>query len=30
MKNSLETNLGIFVFLVILAAWAIVETLGGV
>jgi phospholipid/cholesterol/gamma-HCH transport system substrate-binding protein len=29
MKNSLETNLGIFVFLVILAAWAIVETLGG-
>src|SRR5476649_162406 len=30
MKNSLETNLSIFVFLVILAAWAIVETLGGV
>jgi phospholipid/cholesterol/gamma-HCH transport system substrate-binding protein len=30
MKNSLETKLGIFVFLVILAAWAIVETLGGV
>jgi len=30
MKNSLETNLGIFVFLVILAAWAVVETLGGV
>lgn len=30
MKNSLETKLGIFVFLAILAAWAIVETLGGV
>lgn len=29
MKNSLETNLGIFVFLVVLAAWAIMETLGG-
>jgi len=28
MKNSLETKLGIFVFLAILAAWAIVETLG--
>jgi phospholipid/cholesterol/gamma-HCH transport system substrate-binding protein len=30
MKNSLETKLGIFVFLAILAAWAIVETLGGI
>ncbi len=29
MKNSLETKLGFFVFLAILAAWAIVETLGG-
>src|ERR1017187_4807569 len=29
MKNSLETKLGIFVFLAILAGWAIVETLGG-
>ena len=29
MKNSLETKLGIFVVLVILAAWAIMETLGG-
>jgi len=28
MKNSLETKLGIFVFMAILAAWAIVETLG--
>ena len=28
MKNSLETKLGIFVILVIFAAWAIVETLG--
>jgi phospholipid/cholesterol/gamma-HCH transport system substrate-binding protein len=28
MKNSLETKLGLFVFLAILAAWAIVETLG--
>jgi phospholipid/cholesterol/gamma-HCH transport system substrate-binding protein len=28
MKNSLETKLGIFVFLAILAGWAIVETLG--
>jgi phospholipid/cholesterol/gamma-HCH transport system substrate-binding protein len=28
MKNSLETKLGIFVFLAVLAAWAIVETLG--
>lgn len=28
MKNSLETKLGFFVFLAILAAWAIVETLG--
>jgi phospholipid/cholesterol/gamma-HCH transport system substrate-binding protein len=30
MKNSLETKLGIFVFLAVLAAWAIMETLGGV
>jgi phospholipid/cholesterol/gamma-HCH transport system substrate-binding protein len=30
MKNSLETKLGIFAVLVVLAAWAIVETLGGV
>jgi phospholipid/cholesterol/gamma-HCH transport system substrate-binding protein len=29
MKNSLETKLGIFVFLAVFAAWAIVETLGG-
>jgi phospholipid/cholesterol/gamma-HCH transport system substrate-binding protein len=29
MKNSLETKLGIFVILVVLAAWAIMETLGG-
>jgi phospholipid/cholesterol/gamma-HCH transport system substrate-binding protein len=29
MKNSLETKLGIFVVLVVLAAWAIMETLGG-
>ncbi len=29
MKNSLETKLGIFVVLVVLAAWAIIETLGG-
>ena len=29
MKNSLETKLGFFVVLVILAAWIIVETLGG-
>jgi phospholipid/cholesterol/gamma-HCH transport system substrate-binding protein len=28
MKNSLETKLGIFVVLVVFAAWAIVETLG--
>ena len=28
MRNTLETKLGIFVFLAILAAWAIVETLG--
>ena len=28
MKNSLETKLGIFVILVVFAAWAIVETLG--
>lgn len=30
MRNSLETNLGIFVVIVIFAAWAILETLGGV
>ena len=30
MKNSLETKLGVFAVLVVLAAWAIVETLGGV
>jgi phospholipid/cholesterol/gamma-HCH transport system substrate-binding protein len=29
MKNSLETKLGIFVIFVVLAAWAIIETLGG-
>jgi phospholipid/cholesterol/gamma-HCH transport system substrate-binding protein len=29
MKNSLETRLGIFVVLMVLAAWAIMETLGG-
>jgi phospholipid/cholesterol/gamma-HCH transport system substrate-binding protein len=29
MKNSLETRLGIFAVLVVLAAWAIMETLGG-
>lgn len=29
MKNSLETKLGVFVVLVVLAAWAIMETLGG-
>ena len=29
MKNSLETKLGIFVVLVVLAAWVIMETLGG-
>ncbi len=29
MKNSLETKLGIFVVLVIFAAWIIIETLGG-
>jgi phospholipid/cholesterol/gamma-HCH transport system substrate-binding protein len=29
MKNTLETKLGIFVVLVVLAAWAIMETLGG-
>jgi len=29
MKNSLESRLGIFVILVVLAAWAIMETLGG-
>jgi len=28
MKNSLETKLGIFVVLVVLAAWAIIETIG--
>jgi phospholipid/cholesterol/gamma-HCH transport system substrate-binding protein len=30
MKNSLETKLGLFVALAILAAWAIVETVGGI
>ena len=30
MKNSLETKLGIFVIFVVLAAWAIIETLGTV
>ena len=30
MKNSLETNLGLFVVLAIFAIWIIVETLGGV
>ena len=30
MKNSLETNLGLFVVLVIFAIWIIVETLGGI
>jgi phospholipid/cholesterol/gamma-HCH transport system substrate-binding protein len=29
MKNSLETKLGIFVILVVFAAWIILETLGG-
>ena len=29
MKNSLETRLGIFAVMVVLAAWAIMETLGG-
>ena len=29
MKNTLETKLGIFVILVVFAAWAIMETLGG-
>ena len=29
MKNSLETRLGVFVALVVLVAWAIIETLGG-
>src|ERR1035441_1762495 len=29
MKNSLETQLGYFVVLVIFAAWIITETLGG-
>jgi phospholipid/cholesterol/gamma-HCH transport system substrate-binding protein len=29
MKNSLETNLGLFVVLAVFAAWIIVETLGG-
>src|SRR5579872_6567074 len=28
MKNSLETKLGYFVFMAVLAAWAIVETVG--
>ena len=30
MRNSLETNLGIFVVIVVIAAWAVIETLGGV
>jgi phospholipid/cholesterol/gamma-HCH transport system substrate-binding protein len=30
MRNTLETKLGIFVFLAVISAWAIVETLGGV
>jgi phospholipid/cholesterol/gamma-HCH transport system substrate-binding protein len=30
MKNSLETKLGIFVVLVVFAAWIIIETLGGI
>jgi len=30
MKNSIETNLGLFVVFVIFAVWIIVETLGGV
>jgi phospholipid/cholesterol/gamma-HCH transport system substrate-binding protein len=30
MKNSLETKLGVFVILAVMAAWAIVETLGTV
>ncbi|MGA2870632.1 MAG: MlaD family protein, partial [Verrucomicrobiota bacterium] len=30
MKNSLETKLGIFVVLVVLATWVIIETLGSV
>jgi phospholipid/cholesterol/gamma-HCH transport system substrate-binding protein len=29
MKNSLETKLGVFVVLVVMASWAIIETLGG-
>jgi len=29
MKNSLETRLGIFVILVVIAGWIIMETLGG-
>lgn len=29
MRNTLETKLGIFIFLAIAAAWAIVETVGG-
>jgi phospholipid/cholesterol/gamma-HCH transport system substrate-binding protein len=29
MKNSLETKLGVFAILAVLAAWAIMETLGG-
>jgi len=29
MRNTIETKLGIFVFLAVIAAWAIVETLGG-
>jgi phospholipid/cholesterol/gamma-HCH transport system substrate-binding protein len=30
MKNSLETNLGVFIVLVIGAVWILVETLGGI
>jgi len=30
MKNSLETKLGVFVVLVVLATWVIIETLGSV
>ena len=29
MKNSLETKLGVFVLITILAAWLIIEKLGG-
>src|SRR5690349_8756395 len=30
MKNTLETRLGVFVALIVFAAWLIFETLGGV